>query len=195
MKKKLNLNWWKWAFLCLLALNLAFGVVIGSRLIQVREPESELIAKKKLNNIKVGTFTTNREQLNETVASYLKDYQTKTLHYKFYATSTSILFEGTYQLLGYEVPLYIYFQPNRLDNGAVQLQVVSFSVGTLPLPEKDVLQYLKSSYKLPKFVKVMPNQSAIIVNLQELKNDANVYLKAKKVDLVKDQISFDIYKK
>lgn len=48
------------------------------------------------------------------------------MSYKFYATSSSILFEGTYQLLGYEVPLYIYFQPHRLENGAVQLQVISF---------------------------------------------------------------------
>ncbi|ESA50043.1 PF09911 domain protein [Streptococcus pyogenes GA41208] len=46
MKKKSNLNWWKWSFLCLLAFNTAFLMVIASRLIQVREPESELIAKK-----------------------------------------------------------------------------------------------------------------------------------------------------
>lgn len=195
MEKKSPLNWWKWAFLLLLAFNVAFLLVIGSRLIQVREPESDLIAQKATKNVKVGTFTTSREQLNETVASYLKDYQSEKMHYKFYVTSSSILFEGTYQLLGYEVPLYIYFQPHRLDNGAVQLQVISFSVGTLPLPEKDVLQYLKSSYKLPKFVKVMPQQSAIVVNLQEVKNDARVYLKAKKIDLFKDEISFDIYKK
>lgn len=115
--------------------------------------------------------------------------------YKVYATSSTILFEGTYQLLGYEVPLYIYFQPHRLTNGAIQLQVLSFSVGTLSLPEKDVLQYLKSSYKLPKFVEVLPKQSAIIINLQQLENDANIYLKAQKIDLVKDDIRFDIYKK
>ncbi|MGT2935894.1 YpmS family protein [Streptococcus castoreus] len=195
MKKKSNLNGWKWSFLLLLAFNLAFLLVIGSRLIQVREPKSELIAKKTVKNVKVGTFTTNREQLNETVASYLKDYQTKNMNYKFYATSSSILFEGTYRLLGYEVPLYIYFQPHRLANGAVQLEVISFSAGTLPLPEKEVLQYLKSSYQLPKFVRVIPQKSAIVVNLQEIKNGAKIYLKAKKIDLFKDEMSFDIYKK
>ncbi|KGR72419.1 YpmS family protein [Streptococcus phocae subsp. phocae] len=195
MKKKSNLNWWKWSFLILLAFNLAFLSVIGSRLIQVREPDSELISDKKISNVKAGTVTTNKEQLNKTVASYLKDYQTKKMRYKVHIMSSSILFEGTYKLLGYEVPLYIYFQPHRLENGAIQLQVTSFSVGTLSLPEKEVLQYLKSAYQLPKFVNVVPKKSAIIVNVQKLENDAKVYLKAKKIDLVKDEISFDIYKK
>lgn len=179
----------------LLAFNLAFLSVIGSRLIQVREPDSELISDKKISNVKAGTVTTNKEQLNKTVASYLKDYQTKKMRYKVHIMSSSILFEGTYKLLGYEVPLYIYFQPHRLENGAIQLQVTSFSVGTLSLPEKEVLQYLKSAYQLPKFVNVVPKKSAIIVNVQKLENDAKVYLKAKKIDLVKDEISFDIYKK
>lgn len=195
MEKKLNLNWWKWAFLLLFAFNAAFLAVIGSRIIQIREPKSELINQKAAKNIKIGTLTTTKEQLNEAVVSYLKDFQTKKMTYKVYATSSTILFEGTYQLLGYEVPLYIYFQPHRLTNGAIQLQVLSFSVGTLSLPEKDVLQYLKSSYKLPKFVEVLPKQSAIIINLQQLENDANIYLEAQKIDLVKDDIRFDIYKK
>lgn len=195
MEKKLNLNWWKWAFLLLFAFNAAFLAVIGSRIIQIREPKSELINQKAAKNIKIGTLTTTKEQLNEAVVSYLKDFQTKKMTYKVYATSSTILFEGTYQLLGYEVPLYIYFQPHRLTNGAIQLQVLSFSVGTLSLPEKDVLQYLKSSYKLPKFVEILPKQSAIIINLQQLENDANIYLKAQKIDLVKDDIRFDIYKK
>ncbi|HEL0747321.1 TPA: YpmS family protein [Streptococcus equi subsp. zooepidemicus] len=195
MEKKLNLNWWKWAFLLLFAFNAAFLAIIGSRIIQIREPKSELINQKAAKNIKIGTLTTTKEQLNEAVVSYLKDFQTKKMTYKVYATSSTILFEGTYQLLGYEVPLYIYFQPHRLTNGAIQLQVLSFSVGTLSLPEKDVLQYLKSSYKLPKFVEVLPKQSAIIINLQQLENDANIYLKAQKIDLVKDDIRFDIYKK
>ncbi|MCC9997345.1 YpmS family protein, partial [Streptococcus agalactiae] len=115
--------------------------------------------------------------------------------YKIYAASSSILFEGSYQLLGYEVPLYIYFEPYRLTNGAVQLKVTSFSVGTLPLPEKDVLQYIKSSYKLPNFVDIKPKKSVININLQDLKNKEGIYLKATAIDLVNDNFSFDIFKK
>ena len=179
----------------ILAINLAFVGVVASRIIQIREPEAENIATKTKGGIKIGTFSTTKEQLNETVVSYLEDYQKKGMTYKLYATSSQILFEGTYTLLGYEVPLYVYFQPSRLENGAVQLKVTSFSVGTLPLPEDQVLKYIKSSYDLPKFVKIQPNQSTITINVQNLDNEEGIYLKAQTINLVNDDISFDIYKK
>ena len=197
MKLKQNgkINWWKWGFLLILAINVAFVGVIASRLIQVREPAAEKVSSKKTDSVKVGTFSTNREQLNETVAAYLKEYQTDRMSYTVYATSSAIMFEGKYTLLGYEVPLYIYFQPSRLSSGAVQLNITSFSVGTLSLPESEVLKYIKSSYQLPSFVKVLPDESAININIQHLKNDADLYLKATTIDLVGGQFNFDIYKK
>lgn len=191
--KKINI--WKWLCLLILAINLAFIGVVASRIIQIREPEAENIATKTKGGIKIGTFSTTKEQLNKTVVSYLEDYQKKGMTYKLYATSSQILFEGTYILLGYEVPLYVYFQPSRLENGAVQLKVTSFSVGTLPLPEDQVLKYIKSSYDLPKFVKIQPNQSTITINVQNLDNEEGIYLKAQTINLVNDDISFDIYKK
>lgn len=72
-------------------------------------------------------------------------------------------------LLGYEVPLYIYFQPSRLESGAIQLKITSFSVGTLTLPESEVLKYLKSSVDLPNFVEVLPKESVININIQNIK--------------------------
>lgn len=190
-----RINIWKWLCLLILAINLAFIGVVASRIIQIREPEAENIATKTKGGIKIGTFSTTKEQLNKTVLSYLEDYQKKGMTYKLYATSSQILFEGTYTLLGYEVPLYVYFQPSRLENGAVQLKVTSFSVGTLPLPEDQVLKYIKSSYDLPKFVKIQPNQSTITINVQNLDNEEGIYLKAQTINLVNDDISFDIYKK
>lgn len=195
MKKNLKINWWKWGFLFILAINIAFVAIISSRLIQVREPESQQLLKKSEKNTKVGTIVSNRQQVNKTIASFLKDYQSKEMKYKVYTSTSSIVFEGKYQLLGYEVPLYIYFQPTSLANGALQLQVTSFSAGTLPLPEREVLQYLKSSYKLPDLVKVNPKQSTIVINLQSIENKQGIYLESRKIDLVNNDIRFDIFKK
>lgn len=97
MKLKKNgkkINWWKWGFLLILAINIAFVGVIASRLIQVREPAAENVSSKQTDSVKVGTFSTNREQLNETVAAYLEDYQTDQMSYTVYATSSAIMFEG-----------------------------------------------------------------------------------------------------
>ena len=187
-----KINWWKWAFLLILAFNIAFIGVVVSRILQVREPEvGKISTTTSSDDIKAGSFSTNREQLNKTVAAYLQDFQTDKMSYTVYATSSTVVFEGTYTLLGYNVPLYLYFQPNRLENGAVQLAVTSLSVGTLPLPESQVLQYIKSSYDLPDFVEVLPESSAINVNIQDFNSFAGIYLKATTIDLVNDNFSFD----
>lgn len=186
---------WKWLFLLLLACNLAFVAVLGSRLLQVREPDSYKLAVKPDKSIKLGTFVTNKDQLNKVVQHYLKPYQTDEMTYKLYTSSSTILFEGKYKVLGYEVPLYVYFEPYRLENGAVQLKLSSLSAGTLPLPEKDILVYIKKAYDLPKMVKVVPKESSIFINLPELDNEQGIYLEAVSIDLVNDNIAFDIYQK
>lgn len=198
MKQKKNGNksyLWKWGFLILLALNIGFIGVVVSRIVQVREPSVKNVSTKTSSSVKVGTFSTNKEELNQTIATFLKDYQSKQFSYEVYATSTTILFEGSYRLLGYDVPLYIYFEPLRLESGAIRLKVTSFSVGTLSLPRKEVLQYIKSSYDLPEIVTVSPKKATITINLQNLKNDAGIFLKATNIDLVNDRFDFDIFKK
>ena len=76
-----RINIWKWLCLLILAINLAFIGVVASRIIQIREPEAENIATKTKGGIKIGTFSTTKEQLNKTVVSYLEDYQKFSLLY------------------------------------------------------------------------------------------------------------------
>lgn len=193
---KQRFNKWKLAFILLLAAQLAFVAVIASRVIEVREPITEKLDQSEKNkDISIGSFTTTKEELNKTLANYTSDLQTKNFTYRFYASSTTMLFEGTYTFLGFEVPLYIYFEPYTTENGAVQLKVTSFSAGTLPLPEGEVLKYLSKSYDWPEFVTVDSQSSLITIDLTKIKNSENIYLKAKRIDLKNDVISFDIYKK
>lgn len=190
----MKINFWKWLFLLLLALNIGFVVVVGSRLLEIREPYVSEIVENEEDAIKIGTFVTDREQVNDTISAFLSDYQSKDMTYTIYATEDKVLFEGKYKLLGYNVPLYVYFTPSTLKNGAIQLKVTSFSVGSLPLPQTTVLKYIKSSYDLPEIIEVIPKESTININVQDLENKLGVYLKATNIDLVGDQIQFDIYK-
>ena len=59
-KKTGKLNIWKWLFLLLLAINLAFVSVLGSRLLQVREPDSYKLETQEQKAIKIGSFETNK---------------------------------------------------------------------------------------------------------------------------------------
>ncbi|MCU9534269.1 YpmS family protein [Streptococcus sp. CSL10205-OR2] len=188
-------NYWKYGLLILLALNLSFLGVIASRVLQEREPEKRVVSNQTSDDFKIGQISTTKDQLNQTLATYLKDYQTSDLTYNIYISSKSILFEGTYKILGYDVPLYVYFEPYKLSSGAIQLKITSISAGTLPLPEKDVLKYINNTYDIPEFVEILPDEATINVNIQSMTIDNKIYLKATNLDLINDTISFDIYKK
>lgn len=188
-------NLWKWGFIVLFAVNCGFFVLIGSRLLQKPSDLTQTKTTKRVATTKIGTLVTTKEQLNTAINSYLVDYQSSNTQYQTYITNSGILFETTYTLLGYKTPLSLYLQPYRLETGAIQLKITSFTVGTLSLPESEVLQYIKSSVKLPDFVEIIPKKSVININLQNIKIKEKLIIKAKTVDLINDKITFDLYKK
>ena len=125
----------------------------------------------------------------------MEDYQTKDFTYKLYASNQLVLFEGEYVILGQKIPLYIYFQPSKLDDGSVLLTVSEISAGTLGLPKAEILTYLKKTYKLPDFISVDVENASILIQTTAITNNLGIYVKANTIDLYNDQIIFDIYRK
>lgn len=189
--KKINI--WKWLFLGLVSLLLAFSLVVQGRLATPREDVSQLHQAVGTKDVKVGTMTTTRDQLNDTIKSLLKKY--KLSEYKVYADNQQILLEGQLSLLGKDYPLYIYFQPSKLENGNILLTVKDFSVGSFQIPQRMVLQLLSKNKNIPKFVQISPKQSTITILLSEMDNDFGIYAKANTIDLYNDKIVFDLYQK
>lgn len=189
--KKINI--WKWLFLGLVSLLLAFALVVQGRFATPREDVSQLHQAVGTKDVKVGTMTTTRDQLNDTIKSLLKKY--KLSDYKVYADNQQILLEGQLSLLGKDYPLYIYFQPSKLENGNILLTVKDFSVGSFQIPQKMVLQLLSKNKNIPKFVQISPKQSTITIVLPEIDNDFGIYVKANTIDLYNDKIVFDLYQK
>lgn len=194
LRKAGNLNIWKWLCLVQLALTLGAGLVFLNRIQVRREALTELVPSGQTDT-KVGTFTTNREQLNQTIANYLKDYQTKDFSYQLFVTSQQVVFEGTYQFFGVTIPLYLYFQPFKMEDGNILLRILDISAGNLSLPKAEVLAYLQKNYKLPSFVKIDSQEAAIHLKIRELDNEFGLYGKANTIDLYNDQIIVDIYRK
>ncbi len=189
--KKINI--WKWLFLGLVSLLLAFALVVQGRLATPREDVSQLHQAVGTKDVKVGTMTTTRDQLNDTIKSLLKKY--KLSDYKVYADNQQILLEGQLSLLGKDYPLYIYFQPSKLENGNILLTVKDFSVGTFQIPQKMVLRLLNKNKNIPDFIQISPKESTITILLSEMDNDFGIYAKANTIDLYNDRIVFDLYQK
>ncbi|MBM7312860.1 YpmS family protein [Streptococcus suis] len=193
-RKAGNLNIWKWLFLAQLALLIGCGIVLYTRIQTDREDLTKLV-QTSTEDTKVGTFSTNREQLNQTLTNYLKDYQTEEFSYQLFVTSQQVVFEGSYQIFGVTIPLYIYFQPSKIEDGSILLRIIEISAGSLSLPKAEVLAYLQKNYKLPAFVKIDSEQAQVQVQLTELKNKFGLYGKANTIDLYNDQFIVDIYRK
>ncbi|HEP1784383.1 TPA: YpmS family protein [Streptococcus suis] len=193
-RKAGNLNIWKWLFLAQLALLIGCGIVLYTRIQTDREDLTKLV-QTSTEDTKVGTFSTNREQLNQTITNYLKEYQTEEFSYQLFITSQQVVFEGSYQIFGVTIPLYIYFQPSKMEDGSILLRITEISVGSLSLPKAEVLAYLQKNYKLPAFVKIDSEQAQVQVQLTELKNKFGLYGKANTIDLYNDQFIVDIYRK
>ncbi|MDG4496929.1 YpmS family protein [Streptococcus suis] len=193
-RKAGNLNIWKWLFLAQLALLIGCGIVLYTRIQTDREDLTKLVQTSG-EDTKVGTFSTNREQLNQTITNYLQEYQTEEFSYQLFITSQQVVFEGSYQVFGVTIPLYIYFQPSKIEDGSILLRITEISVGSLSLPKAEVLAYLQKNYKLPAFVKIDSEQAQVQVQLTELKNKFGLYGKANTIDLYNDQFIVDIYRK
>ncbi|MCK4044916.1 YpmS family protein [Streptococcus suis] len=193
-RKAGNLNIWKWLSLAQLALLIGCGIVLYTRIQTDREDLTKLVQTSG-EDTKVGTFSTNREQLNQTITNYLKEYQTEEFSYQLFVTSQQVVFEGSYQVFGVTIPLYIYFQPSKMEDGSILLRITEISVGSLSLPKAEVLAYLQKNYKLPAFVKIDSEQAQVQVQLTELKNKFGLYGKANTIDLYNDQFIVDIYRK
>ncbi|HEP1787325.1 TPA: YpmS family protein [Streptococcus suis] len=193
-RKAGNLNIWKWLFLAQLALLIGCGIVLYTRIQTDREDLTKLVQTSG-EDTKIGTFSTNREQLNQTITNYLKEYQTEEFSYQLFITSQQVVFEGSYQIFGVTIPLYIYFQPSKMEDGSILLRITEISVGSLSLPKAEVLAYLQKNYKLPAFVKIDSEQAQVQVQLTELKNKFGLYGKANTIDLYNDQFIVDIYRK
>lgn len=189
--KKINI--WKWLFLGLVSLLVALCFVIQSRMATPRETVRQLHQTAKTSDVQVGTMTTTRDQFNDTIKYLLKKYHLS--DYKVYADNQQILLEGQLSLLGKSYPLYIYFQPSKLDNGNILLTVKDFSVGTFQIPQKMVLQLLSKNKNIPDFIQISPKESTITIVLPEIDNDFGIYVKANTIDLYNDKIVFDLYQK
>lgn len=189
-----KINSWKWLFLSLLALVFGGFLVLFSRIQTPREDFTSLVQVSQ-SDTKVGTFTTNREQLNQSITNYLKDYQTNDFKYQLFVTSQQVVFEGSYQIFGVTIPLYLYFQPHKLEDGSILLSINEISAGTLSLPKREVLAYIQKNYKLPSFVKIDSEEAQIQLQITELENSLGLYGKANTIDLYNDEIIVDIYRK
>lgn len=191
---KKSINHWKVAFLVLIGFLIGSIVFVFIRVTQVREPNykpiPELVEKE---GTPVIAIQSNKKQVNALIDFYLEDFQKGSeITYKFYLENEAML-NGTFEVLGHPIQFYLYFDPYVMDNGNVQLKAKSLSVGTLGLPIKEILKFVQRDYKLPSWVEVNPDDSTVLLRLDQFRMQNGLFIRAEKINLVDDDIRMNIY--
>ncbi|MDA9461780.1 YpmS family protein [Enterococcus mundtii] len=187
-------NYWKYAFLILLGLIIGSTIFLGTRIFANREPDlPEVPAITERQGDPVLTINTQKEKVNQLISFFLTDFQEgQDIKYKFYLENEALL-NGTFEVLGFPIDFYLYFDPYVMENGNVQLKAKSLSIGTLNLPIRDVMNMIKRNYKLPEWIEINTDDLTIMLRLDQFRMQNGMYIKADKIDLVNDDIRFSLY--
>lgn len=129
---KKAINYWKIAFLVLVGILLGTTVFFASRIFQQRETglneSAELVQRE---GSPVLTVNSNKSQVNQLIDFYLSDFQKdQEVKYNFELRNEALL-TGEFQVLGFPITFYLYFDPYVTEEGNVQLKAKSLSIGTL----------------------------------------------------------------
>lgn len=191
-KKKKKIKRWQIILLVIAGIMIGIFAVLVFRINSKREPES--ITQKTSVASKEPTFQVQltKSQTNELLNYYLNEFQKDSkVKYSFVLENQALL-QGTFPFMGHDLIFYLYFEPTVTDGGNVQLKAKSISIGTLSLPISELMKYVKTQFKLPAWVIVNSKDEIIELHLNEFQLKGGMYLGAEKIDLLGDEIKFNV---
>ena len=189
-----KLNPWKAAFLFLVAVLIGGFLLLFTRLTQERENVSQIIAE---NVVREGdpviTINSNKEQVNRFVDFYLADLQKDAEQQYQFVLKNEALLTGEFDLLGFPVRYYLYFDPFVMANGNIQLKAKSLSIGALGLPINQVLKMIQNNSEIPEWIDIQPKEEMIILRLDQFELKNGMFFRADKINLVDNKIQLNVY--
>lgn len=188
---------WKIAFFSLLSVWIAFLIVLAALFHHYlpNAQKSDLSITNKLNpGNPIFTVSTTKEQLQPMINQRMRSSnKMKSIRYKIAFNKNDVILNGSIQLLGNKVPFQMKFVPNTVDDGNVILKEQSAQLGLFNLPVERVLEYVKKSADLPKWVQILPQKKSVYIALKQIRIGSQFYLRAKKINLKDDQIQFTVF--
>lgn len=189
-----KLNPWKAAFLFLVAVLIGGFLLLFTRLTQERENISQNVAE---NVVREGdpviTINSNKEQVNRFVDFYLANLQKDAEQQYQFVLKNEALLTGEFELLGFPVSFYLYFDPFVMANGNIQLKAKSLSIGALGLPINQVLKMIQNNSKIPEWIDIQPKEEMIILRLDQFELKNGMFFRADKINLVDNEIQLNVY--
>lgn len=186
-------NWWKWAFIGLVT----FIVVLVLYFISLIQPTTinEINTEKYENSTDEIVLTTelNKADTEQLLNTFLSEMLSENDPEFRIALDEALNIDGAIEFLGFEIPFTMVFIPYVLENGNLQLRAMSVQLASFSLPVSTVMSLLASQVEWPDFVVIDSESQIIVVNLNELDSVYDINVRLTLIDLVNDEIRFNIY--
>ncbi|UOE95490.1 YpmS family protein [Alkalihalobacillus sp. LMS39] len=188
-----EINRWKFAFFTLLGMVILLfiiAIIAFNRLFPSIEETEWSISQNEGNA--VFTIQTTRDDLNQFLATMIEQMPEENVPYEVTIEEQHIQFNSSLSLLGNNVPMEVYLQPEVHDNGDLILQVNSFSLGIFQIPSQQILQLAKNYVELPEWVHIHPSDNRVHLNVNEMDNPYGAVIAFTKFDLLQDEIELEV---
>lgn len=197
-KRKFNI--WKLLFFLLLGAILGCIIFIYVK-ITTPNPSINLTQQGVESVLNPGdpTFlvSVKKDQANALITEYMKPFQDESPFEYTFSLEKQAKLQGKFHvpIIDMEVDFHLFFEPEAMGNGDVMLRPTDLSIGSFPLPVKEILQFVGNNFTLPEFVEIDLEEEAMIVHLSDLRLKDGTFFLAKRIDLVNDEIEIEVFYK
>lgn len=187
------MNPWKISFFLLAGLILAGIVYLFSVVAAVSDSDPLPTTKPDTRQYNTLTVQTTKADFEGIANTYIYQAMDKDAMAIDLAVEDEIVISSELEVFSYRLPVKMYFNPNVLEDGNLMLKQSSLEIGKLNLPPSTVLKVLKDSEQLPPWMVVRSKEEEIFINLDDLPISGDIKVKAKEIDLQRDEILLEIF--
>ncbi|RDW20470.1 YpmS family protein [Oceanobacillus chungangensis] len=186
-------NKWKTLFYSLLALNIAFIILIAALVFWPGSRGDITLNEENEKNVSSEFFVrTTKKNLNDLINTYLAQLQKGSEHQYQVSLDDDVQLIGELPVFSTTVPLAVHLEPLVQENGDIILKLRSISVGLLELPNKIIMEFMKEYLSMPEWVTIVPNEEAIYLAVTEIKMKSNFHVAVEHIDLEANNLVFKI---
>jgi len=189
--EKRERNLWKILFFTLSGIVLA---VLATIIVLIGIPSEVPLPENKASEEQqpVLEITSNKESLNTIIEEAIQKKRTEnSLDFSMVLTD-SVEFYTILPVFNRQIQLKMTFEPVPLVNGDIILKQETMQLGQMRLPVSYVLNFISKQANFPDWMIIDSENEQIYIALSEVKLQDNLILKANRVDLAEDDISFKV---
>ncbi|MDR2660584.1 MAG: YpmS family protein [Lactobacillaceae bacterium] len=184
IRKKSIWFWLFWALLIGLITTASVSFYEASRPVKLTDSASKITKSDTTFDVSM-----NKKQINALTAHYLNETDNGGYTFK---VDKQIMMYGSAKFLGQKFNFGMALDPELTTNGNIILKAKSLAIGNLPLPIKTVMKFIRSSYKAPKYVTIVPNKKEIFIDMSKLPTIQGMRFQAKEINMDEDKFVFKI---